>query len=357
MTGLSARTLALCLVVACSAGRAPPPEPSSAPGSPASEPEPVARSSDAAAGAPPPVTSGAPSPAPAPAEPAFAPAHAFPPPDVKPPFERSAAAEDGRWKPFGEARGRDGKPLFYTTVIHPHEASRFITLTVVAIDLTRTRLGFLPGVDDVGKTPVPFAPGLVPENERAALVAVFNGGFMPKHGRWGMRVGETTILPPREPGCTVALFDDGVRIRSWPALAARDAEIRALRQTPPCLLEQGAVHPNLLAGRDKAWAGQTPGIVTRRRSAIGITEDGRTLFYAIGVETPAKLLATGLAAVGAHDAAQLDINWNWTRFLLFGPTEDGKLGVTATLAEVEHGKRDYVGRASERDFFYVLRRD
>jgi hypothetical protein len=283
-------------------------------------------------------------------------ARTFPPPDIPPPFERSAAEGDGVWKPLGVARAHDGAPLLYTTVLHPHEASKFITLTLVAVDLSATRLSFLPGTDDVGERKVPFSPGLVPAAERERLIAAFNGGFMPRHGRWGMRVGETTILPPREPGCTVAIANDhSVRIRSWPALAPLEAELRVLRQTPPCLIEQGAVHADLLRNQAKAWAGQTPGIVTRRRSAVGLSADGRVLYYAVGVETPPKLLAMGLSAAGAHDAAQLDINWNWTRFFLFDKAPDGRFAVSASLVDVQHAKREYVERASERDFFYVLR--
>jgi hypothetical protein len=280
---------------------------------------------------------------------------AFPPPDIAPPFARSAEAGDGRWQPLGASRAEP--PLLYTTLIHPHEASRFITLTLVAIDLTRVRIELMPGVDDVGKLAVSFTPGLVPKPEQERLLAAFNGGFMPQHGRWGMRLGETTLLPPRDAGCTIALLaDGGVAIRSWPALAAKASELRALRQTPPCLLEQGEVHADLLAGRDRAWAGQTPGIVTRRRSAVGLSEDGKTLLYGLGVEASPKLLATGLRAAGAASAAQLDINWNWTRFLLFAPADGAAARVSGTLAQVEHTKRDYVEIASKRDFFYLLAR-
>jgi hypothetical protein len=282
----------------------------------------------------------------------------FPPPEIVPPSTRSAEPGDGQWKPLGESPPRGGAALLYTTLIHPHESSRFIALSLVAIDLTRARIELVPGVDDVGNQQVPFVPGLVPERDKAGLVAAFNGGFMPQHGRWGMRVGETTLLPPREPGCTIALLAaDRIEIRSWPALASRSAELRALRQTPPCLLEEGEVHPHLLAGRDRAWAGHTPGIVTRRRSALGLSKDGKTLLYALGVECSPKLIATGLRAAGAHFAAQLDINWNWTRFLLFAADSSGKPRVTSTLAEVDHTRRDYVEAASKRDFFYIVRRD
>jgi hypothetical protein len=279
----------------------------------------------------------------------------FPPADVTPPSPRSAAEGDGIWKPFGNARAPDGAPLVVTTRIHPHAASGFHTLTLVAIDRTRTELGFLPGVADVGKTKVPFVPGLVPVAERSRLLAVFNGGFLPRHGRWGMRVGQTTIMAPREGGCTFLLLANGdVRIASFSRLALPDAEIRALRQTPPCLLEDGTIHADLSKNQDRAWGGKTPGVVTHRRSAVGLSADGRILYYAIGVETSPKLLAQGLLAAGVHVAAQLDINWNWTRFFVFSTGPDGAPGIAESLVDVEYSKRDYVERPSERDFFYVL---
>ena len=61
------------------------------------------------------------------------------------------------------------------------------------------------------------------------------------------------------------------------------------------------------------------------------------------------------ALTGLDVAAELDINWNWTRFFAFSAGSDGVPGIAESLADVEHTKRDYVGRASERDFFYVLR--
>jgi hypothetical protein len=283
---------------------------------------------------------------------------AFPPADVPPPSARSAVEGDGRWTPFGDAKAEDGVPLMVTTTIRPHPESKLITLTLVAIDRTRTELRFIPGVEDVGKMKVAFAPGLVPEAERPRLLAAFNGGFLPRHGRWGMRLGATTVMPPRDLGCTVLLLANGdVRLGTWSSLGAPDADIVALRQTPPCLVEAGAVHPLLTRGQDRAWGGQTPGIVTRRRSAVGLGADGRVLYYAIGVETSPKLLAQGLLAAGLHVAAELDINWNWTRFFTFSAGADGVLGVARSLVDVEHSKRDYVERASERDFFYVLRGD
>ena len=80
------------------------------------------------------------------------------------------------------------------------------------------------------------------------------------------------------------------------------------------------------------------------------------LFYAIGVETSPRLLAEGLRFAGGVSGAELDINWNWTRFLLFGENDDGVLVVSSALADVAYGEREYVARPADRDFFYLLRR-
>ena len=81
--------------------------------------------------------------------------------------------------------------------------------------------------------------------------------------------------------------------------------------------------------------------------------DRATALYEISL----RYYVLGLRAAGASDGAQLDINWNWTRFFTFARGPDGKLGVAKTLVEVEHTRRDYVETASKRDFFYVVRRN
>ena len=74
----------------------------------------------------------------------------------------------------------------------------------------------------------------------------------------------------------------------------------------------------------------------------------------MGVETEADDLARGMAAAGATDAVELDINYSWTKFLVFG---GDPLVVTSTLIEdMKHQRRGYVEKSAFRDFFYLLRR-
>lgn len=305
------------------------------------------------------ITSTASAPAPAPA----ASAPAFPPPAFEPPHAKSAAPGDGQWARVGDAALREraaDAPVMYKTVVHPHPTSRFMSLTVAALDLSRLELAWLPGTGDVDvkKVPAGFTLGLVPPEQQDRLIAVFNGGFQPQHGRWGLSVGTFEIQPPKPHGCTIVVLSDGnVRIQTWSALREAAAQYRVVRQTPPCLLESGSLHAELTRGNEKPWGGNTADVVTRRRSALGIDKSGRVLLYGVGVEVGARLLAEGMRAAGAESAAELDINWNWTRFLLYGTDVDGALKVSSTLIpEMVHGKTSYVQRAIDRDFFYLLRK-
>jgi hypothetical protein len=94
-----------------------------------------------------------------------------------------------------------------------------------------------------------------------------------------------------------------------------------------------------------------------RPAALGIDATGRVLLYGMGEELEPPELAEGMRVAGAKDAAQLDINWSWTRFLVFGEPEGKALQTTSTLIpKMVHTKRGYVETAADRDFFYVIRR-
>jgi hypothetical protein len=297
----------------------------------------------------------------------------FPPPNPGAPFERSRHEGDGVYRPvFAEAPDLDrvkraeksappdfGEAWARRMVLHPHEASRFQKLTVAAFDLRSLSVMHIAGAQDVldvGRADLEPRAGLVPAAEHADLVAVFNGGFQPRHGRWGMLSLGEQLIPPREDGCTVAVLESGaVRVGPWPDLKS-DTTVQAYRQTPPCLVMDGAVHPKLEKGEIKEWAGQNKDLKTRRRSAVGVSRDGRTLFYGLGTETEADTLAAGMLHAGAHYAAQLDINWNWTRLFFFQDVGGEVKPVGALEEHMAKDKGEYVYRAGKRGFFYLVRR-
>ncbi len=133
-------------------------------------------------------------------------------PDASPAFRPSDvgpmafhATGDGKWIAVA-TQGEGGKPLAYKTLIHPDSARAWAELFVVAIDLSRIHLRAVAGsVDPEASTPEGRAaqrPAVVAPEDRAALVAGFNGGWKAEHGHFGMKVGGVTLLPPRDASCT-----------------------------------------------------------------------------------------------------------------------------------------------------------
>jgi hypothetical protein len=267
------------------------------------------------------------------------------------------------WQAMGAAgeRSHVEPPVFVRTTIHPHAASRYHSLDIVAIDLTRVTLWHVPGTDDhdVKRLPKTVQPGLVPTEHQGRLLAVFNGGFQAQHGYWGMMTAGLVLLPPKDIACTIATNAGTVRIAPWSSLAADAAGLSFFRQTPPCLVDGGEIHRQLLAKNDRMWGGKNWHERTRRRSAVGLDATGKILFYAVGTELEPLGLAQAMQIAGAPQAAELDINWNWTRFLLFGTLDaDPELRITSTLLEgMPHNSRSYVARAEARDFFYLTLKD
>lgn len=351
--------LLLVVLVGCSGGLPAPPRPAlvaSSTGLPRAAPIPAPVL---------PVASVAPSLPPANTAPAAAPlpsnGRPFPPPGFAAPEPKTAKLGDGVWAPLVAAAVGE-PPLAVRTIVHPDPTDRSMYAAIVAIDRRRVDLRFVAGTEEPRSPSVvkEHRTGLVPAAEQPDLLAVFNGGFMAKHGAWGMRIGDDAFLPPRDEACTVAFVNDGsLRIRTWTTLAPAAATLAWFRQTPPCLVEQGALNPVLLRDpRTRLWGTSETGELPIRRSALGIDASGETLLYGLGEWITPKGLAAAMVAAGAVDAAELDVNWSYTRFLLYRPGKPGQAPeVTETLVpKIKHATHEYVVKPAERDFFYLLRR-
>jgi hypothetical protein len=289
-----------------------------------------------------------------------APARAEPdrPRDFTPLFPKVASDEDGRWQTV-RVRGTDA-PVLHRSIVHPDAERAYAELFVFALDLTKVRIEAVAGSVEP-KSPAGSStterPGVVPERDRARLIAAFNGGFKAEHGRYGMAAGGAELLGPNAASCTFAGFSDGsLRIASWKRLD--DAAAASWwRQTPPCMLEEGALHPGLAVATSKKWGATLEGDTVIRRSAVGLTPDGKTLLVGISNSTTARALALGMQRAGASTVAQLDVNFSFPRFLLY--QDDLPSGGVTAVGAVKHllyRPDEYVGRASSRDFFYVALR-
>jgi len=284
----------------------------------------------------------------------------FRPSDVGPVLKEFSAPGDGVWVAIEDARASD-PPVLYKTLLHPDGNRSWATVAVVAADLQRLKLHLVAGTREpeaVEKgSEALVRTGLVAPEHQRHLVAAFNGGFKTIHGRYGMRVGGVTLIPPRKDACTVAETADGkLVVRSWKALEGDPGKLLWWRQTPGCFVELGKKHAGLYSEDNTYWGAKIGGDTVIRRSAIGISEDGQTLYVAIGDFTTAPAIARAMAHAGAHNVAQLDVNWSFPKLLLYEPRPaTGELIATPLCKGFEFTEDDYVRDSSPRDFFYLTR--
>lgn len=294
---------------------------------------------------------GGPEPTPAP--------RSFRPDPVGPVHASWSAPGDGHWVPIAMPDLPASPPLLYKTLLHPDKNRSWAELFVVAFDLTQVDIHLLAGTREPRAT-VPEAleverPGHIPEAHHDVVLAAFNGGFKTEHGRYGMGVGELTLVEPREDVCALALFDDeSVMIGSWPELAPRRHEMRFFRQTPNCMYEDGVLHEKLRMGFTKKWGATLDGETVIRRSAVGIDESATVMYVGISNHTTANAIAEGMRHAGAVTVAQLDVNFSYPKFVLFETPEDGGERRAVPLASgFEFSEHEYIRKPSRRDFFYL----
>jgi hypothetical protein len=245
-------------------------------------------------------------------------------------------------------------------MIHPDSGRSYTVLAVVAMDLSGISLHAVPGTVEPRDSSLSpdKRPGRVPDSEASSLLAAFNGGFLTIHGYYGMMVDGHRLLDPQPTSCTLAIYRDStIRIRTWTEIATTESEMTAFRQTPLCLAESGKLNSALANEYNTHWGAAVGGNTVLRRSAVGISEDGKVLYFGMGDSLTARSLAEGMLAAGAHDVAQLDVNHAFPRFVFFGKSSSGAVSAVAPLCPgFNFDPSDYVSTPMRRDFFYVTRR-
>jgi hypothetical protein len=241
--------------------------------------------------------------------------------------------------------------------LHPDPIRPWSRLWLFALDLEQLELHVVAGTVEP-KTTRPEAlalrTGLIPESDRARSVVAFNGGFKAEHGKHGMRTGGVTLLPPRNDVCTIAGFADGtLRIGTWSVLTELAEAPVWFRQTPPCMVEAGRLHRGLSVEKNRNWGATLEGEVVIPRSAVGLSENGKILYFGLSHDATPRIMADGMRHAGATTVAQLDVNWPYPRLLVIGRDDSGDLVVSSPVKDVPFDPADYVRKPSKRDFFYV----
>ena len=277
------------------------------------------------------------------------------------PFPEVGSAADGIWVPISDPQDSQAPVAMFKTMVHPDPRRGYAVLAVVAIDASRLELELAAGTTEPSSNSVPHSerPGLIRAEHRMRVVAAFNGGFRATHGQYGMMVDGKEYLPPRDIACTLVRYRDGsLRIGTWSDLKSDAGIMDFYRQTPPCLVEDGDTHKALRWQEyAKGWGATVDGETVIRRSAVGLDQERKVLFYGVGDAMTAQAIARGMKAAGCYTAAELDVNYSYPRFLLYdrpGAAEPPR-ATSALIPDLKFEPDEYVTRPCERDFFYLLR--
>jgi hypothetical protein len=225
---------------------------------------------------------------------------------------------------------------------------------VVAFDLTAVDLNFVLGSEEPSLPNGARGNGRIPnaDNVPGTLLAAFNGGFMATHGEYGAMSNELEVLPPKEGLATVAIGQDGhIQIGKWGEDILPDNNWLAWRQNAHLVVENGAITAETEANSLYYWSGSINGEVVTWRSGLGLSTDGRTLFYFAGPSLSMPTLGHVMVTAGVDQGMLLDINPYWVHFTTFH--HDGEaLTAESLLTDMEQHVDRFL-RMYARDFFYI----
>ncbi|MCB9134596.1 MAG: phosphodiester glycosidase family protein [Anaerolineales bacterium] len=258
---------------------------------------------------------------------------------------------EGIWQPYLYA---DGQMVAARTFLQPDSARPYTVVAVVAIDLTHTDLHFVLGFSDPALVDGPKGDGLIPDEDRGTLVAAFNGGFRTANGLFGAMANGIVALPAVEGLATVGIYQDGrVQIGNWGTDIVASPDLVAWRQNCPLVIQNGQVGPKVNNGSTYDWGGTISNDIVTRRSGMGLSADGQTLYYFAGPSLSMPALADAMLAAGVHNGMLLDINHFWVHFTAIYPNETGTLVADPLLPQDMIDHVDRYLNASPVDFFYV----
>ncbi len=257
---------------------------------------------------------------------------------------------EGQWQAY--LQNSSGHTVAYRTFLQPDRQRPYAVVAIVAFDLTATRLHFVLGtLEPVSTVAIP-RPGTIPAGDLQAskLLATFNGGFKARHGHFGLMVNGITLIPPRDALGTVAFYGDGhVTIGQWGTDITPSSDVVTWRQNGPLVVQNGQINPHTADDAPQDWGFTVKGVTAVWRSGIGMSADGRTLYYIAGPSLTLPALANAMVGAGMTQAIQLDINNFWVHFdAIQGP----QMQASPLLDKMNNNVGRYL-TAYPRDFFYM----
>ena len=272
------------------------------------------------------------------------------PPPVRPLTAHPLRGE-GVWHPEAFVHGRVALGTAFLRADSTH-TSYVSGLVWMNPDLLRFALhpGTLdPGHGNWGQ------PDTIPSASRRGLLAAFNSGFRLYASRGGYVAYGHTAHKLRSGAASLVIDRSGrATVGQWGRDITSSSAVVAVRQNLDLIVDAGRPVAGLASNEQKRWGATLGNAYYVWRSGIGVRADG-TLVYAAGNSLSAVTLSGLLARAGCVRAMELDINPEWTSFVLYSGAGSGGPAPAKLLPDMQQPADRYYHPVS-RDFFTVYGR-
>jgi len=258
---------------------------------------------------------------------------------------------EGSWRVLAAVRGR---PALQVAYVRPDAVHTSYTAALAWMDTSLLHFVLHPGTQEPRPGPGPWPqPPRLTGQDRPAVLGAFNGGFRLDAARGGFLLGGRTAGVLRDGAASLVITADGRgQVGQWGRDVHPGRSVVAVRQNLDLLVDGGRVAPGLDSNSRHRWGATIGNRLYVWRSGVGQTATG-ALVYAAGDRLSAATLAELLRRAGSVRAMELDINAEWTSYVLYPtaafPTQRN------LLPDMQRSAKRYDTTGS-RDFVAVLRR-
>jgi hypothetical protein len=260
---------------------------------------------------------------------------------------------EGTWEPY--IQDGNGNTVAFRTFLQPDLQRPYVVVAVVAFDLSQTSLHYVVGTLEPTANSNSKPLGIIPPQDArpGVLLAAFNGGFKTINGHFGVMANNQVLLQPLPNMGTVAFYRDGnIRIGEWGTDITYTKDLVTFRQNCPLMVHNGRINPLVSDNSVNNWGETINGGVVDFRSGLGISQDGKVLYYFAGEGVSLPTLANAMQDAGAYQAMQLDINNYYVLFTTF-QLINGKQSAVPLLPKGMNSNVNRFLGAYSKDYFYI----
>jgi len=228
------------------------------------------------------------------------------------PLVLPALEGEGAWRsldrdPF--IKRNPGAPsAFATAFIRTDQNLPMSEVYITLWDPRQIALSAVSGTDEPRSATGLTGSGLIPRARVERVVAAFNGAFLSRHGRFGMKSEGQLLIPPKPFAATVAELPGGVTgFGTWPALLTEvPADMLSFRQNLTPLIVDGSINPyrrRFWGGTPEGWEDDARSV----RSGLCMTHE-HFIGYFYGNALDPKHLARAMQQARCDYGIHLDMN-------------------------------------------------